>query len=332
MLLNKLIIHIRGRSAQGSIVLEAALVMPVFVIVIFLFIFMVQMTLLSTQMQSVTSNAVRQVSAHMYPVALAVSNHAEGEGGGDAERTSGNGKSAQLWSLPELSLSDFADEYASSFPEPLSGWIRSAAANGDEPLQDIKNSISETVLDPVIKPLLKPMLKDTWLKEDRIHVSRVTIPDLKKGTHPYFGLEISYELPIKVPFTGQAIVLQSRAEERLWIGDTNELNDNSGDGGEQEGQPAIILSKPVPAYAGRRAKITARIEPGTTAKLTVYYKSGVSQAKYLGEAAADENGLVNWEWLVGGNTTPGTWSFVVETEEGLKTTAQFEVQSPRATK
>ncbi|WP_410770019.1 pilus assembly protein [Fontibacillus sp. BL9] len=322
-------------QSDGSIVLEASLVMPVFVIVIFFFIYIVQMTLLSTQMHSVASNAVRQVSAHMYPVALAVSKRTEGgTTGGDGLSPEGSGASASTWSMPELSLSEWSDQYASELPSPLSHWISSAAGKGEEPLQDIKNSISESVLDPVVKPMIKPFLKGTWLNEERLHVSRVTVPDLKSGKNPYFGLELSYELPIKIPFTGRSIVLQSRAEERLWIGDTGELvnGDQGGDEEGTKGQPAVILTKPEPAYAGRRAKITAKIEPGTTAKLTVHYKSGVSQAKYLGEATANEDGTITWEWLVGGNTTPGTWIFVIETEEGLKTTAQFNVESPRASK
>ncbi|RCX20426.1 hypothetical protein DFP94_103151 [Fontibacillus phaseoli] len=313
--------------------LEASLVMPVFVMVIFFFIYMVQLTLFSTQMDSVASNVVRQVSAHMYPVALGVSNRTEGGAtGGDGHSPEGSVASPSTWNMPELSLSEWSDQYASELPSPLSHWISSAARKGEEPLQDIKNSISESMLDPVVKPMIRPFLNGTWLNEDRIHVSRVTVPDLKSGKSPYFGLELSYELPIKIPFTGRSIVLQTRAEERLWIGDTEELvdEDESGDDEGTKGQPAIILTKPEPAYAGRRARITAKIAPGTTAKLTVHYKSGVSQAKYLGEASANEDGTVTWEWLVGGNTTPGTWTFVIETEEGLKTTAQFNVESPGA--
>ncbi|GJM75450.1 hypothetical protein HMSSN036_76660 [Paenibacillus macerans] len=63
--------------------------------------------------------------------------------------------------------------------------------------------------------------------------------------------------------------------------------------------------------------------------MTVFYKSGVSQAKYLGETTADGEGIVEWNWLVGGNTTPGTWTFVVETEDGLRTAMEFEVTSPK---
>ncbi|MEK4509492.1 pilus assembly protein [Paenibacillus sp. FSL K6-2524] len=307
-------------GSKGSIVLEAALVMPVFIIVVFFFIYMVQMTLLTTQMNTLASNAVKLVSSHIYPVALAVEAHAK-ENVNETENASN-------LKIPKLSLVDWADQYAADLPSPLNEWIREAAVKGDEPLQDLKNSVLESVLDPVMKPLLHPFLEGTLLHEERLHVSRVTVPDLRTGSNPYFGIEISYELPVKVPFTNRKLVLQSRAEERLWIGDTGELNENAGEGEVEQGQHAVILSKPDPAYAGHKAKVSAKIEPFTTAKLTVYYKSGTSKAKYLGEATADASGIVDWEWLVGGNTTPGTWTIVLETQEGLRTTEVFDVVSP----
>ncbi|MNI05707.1 TadE-like protein [compost metagenome] len=324
----------KGRTccswSKGSIVLEAALVMPVFVLVIFFFIYMVQMTLLSSQMQMVASNTVREVSTNIYPVALAVHAYADKQETEKNGSAGTGGKSAldTLKSASKLSLSELASQYASSFPSPISDWIKDAAAKGDEPLNNVKNQVAESVLDPVVKPILKPFLDRTMLKEERLHVSRIFVPDLKKGKTPYLGLEISYELPIKVPFTGKRIVLQAKAEERLWIGDTNELNKDSSGGEGTQGEAAIVLSKPSPAYAGHKAVITAKIAPGSTAKLTVYYKSGISRAKYLGEVTADENGIVEWKWLVGGNTTPGTWTFVIETVEGVTTTDEFNVESP----
>lgn len=326
MLQSKRTIHTDApdRASQGSIVLEASLVMPIFIIVMFFFIYMVQMTVYSLQMHIAASNAVKQVSAHIYPVALAVDKYSE------QDAVSGNERRQDHlfdWSMPKLSLSEWAGEYAGSLPEPLSTWMTDAAAKGDEPLNDLKNSVLEAVLDPVVKPLLKPFMKDTLLREERIHVSRITVPDLKTGKNPYFGIELSYELPIKVPFSNRKVVLQARAQERLWIGDTGELK-GDGSGEQAEGRAPVILSKPEPAFAGHKAAVRAQIEPGTVAKLTVYYKSGVSQAKYLGEAYADEHGVVEWQWLVGGNTTPGTWTFVVETGDGLRTTAEFAVESP----
>ncbi|WP_460318157.1 TadE/TadG family type IV pilus assembly protein [Paenibacillus sp. YSY-4.3] len=327
---NKRIIHIEAadRASRGSIVLEASLVLPIFIMVMFFFIYMVQMTVYSVQLHSVTSNAVRQVSAHIYPVALAADKYSEPNNGNrkDDDGTLEQGSEFN-WNMPKLSLSEWAGQYADKLPEPLSKWVTDAAAKGDEPLSDLKNSVLEAVLDPVVKPLLQPFVQDTVLSERWIHVSRITVPDLKTGKNPYFGIELSYELPIKVPFSNRNIVLQARAQERLWIGDTGELETDASRE-QADGQAPVILTKPDPAYAGHKARISAQVEPGSTAKLTVYYKSGVSQAKFLGEASADENGIVEWQWLVGGNTTPGTWTFVVETEDGLRTSAEFAVESP----
>ncbi|RUT28382.1 pilus assembly protein [Paenibacillus zeisoli] len=306
------------RNVRGSIVLEASLVLPVFLLFIFFLIYMVQMTVISTQMHNVVSNAVKQVSTSMYPIALAVKSQ-EDKGEGEEDQVN--------LQMPKVSLSEWAAKFTSQMQPPFSDWVREAAAKGDEPLQDLKNQLSEALLDPVIKPLLHPFTEGTILNEDRMHVSQVIVPDLKTGKNPYFGLEISYELPIKVPFTSDKIVLQSKAVERLWIGDTNEQSDDNaaGEGADKKGQAAVVLSKPDPAYTGNQALIQARAEPGSKVTLTVYYKSGKSVAKYLGEAVADSSGNLEWKWLISGNTTHGTWTFVLETNEGVRTTDSFQV-------
>ncbi|USB34112.1 TadE family protein [Paenibacillus sp. YPG26] len=317
MPLKKRIIPTKGwRNVRGSIVLEASLVLPVFLLFIFFLIYMVQMTVISTQMHTVVSNAVRQVSASIYPVALAVQS-----------RQDKGGEGSVTLQMPKASLSEWAAKYTSQMQPPFSDWVKEAAAKGDEPLQDLKNQLSEALLDPVMKPLLHPFMEGINLDEDRLHVSRVVVPDLKTGKNPYFGLEISYELPIKVPFTSDKIVLQSKAVERLWIGDTHEQSTDSAaeEGTDKNGQAAVVLSKPDPAYTGNQARIQARAAPGSKVTLTVYYKSGRSVAKYLGEAVADSSGNVEWEWLISGNTTHGNWTFVLETEEGMRTTDSFQV-------
>lgn len=311
-----------GRS-QGSIVLESALVMPVFVLILFWFIYMIHMALLTNQLHIVASNAVKQVSAHIYPVALAIYD----SGGNQGEQEAGEANSSFVWEMPSLSLEDWAEQYADALPAPLGQWVVDAARRGDGPLEEAKGSVLEAVLDPLVKPLLQPFMKGTLLQQEHLHVSGITVPNLKTGKPPYFGLQLSYEMPIRVPFTGRRVLLQATAEERVWIGDTDELSTGGDNGAEQSGQAPVVISKPDPAYAGRRATIQARIAPGKSAKLTVYYKSGVSLAKYLGEAQADEDGYVDWNWLVGGNTTPGTWTFVIETDDGLRETMSFEVVS-----
>ncbi|MNJ64814.1 hypothetical protein D3C77_607910 [compost metagenome] len=134
-------------------------------------------------------------------------------------------------------------------------------------------------------------------------------------------------MPIKIPFTSEKIVLQTKSVERAWIGDRGQ-GDGDHSGEVEQGKAATVLAKPEPAYTGRKTKVRAKVEPGTRATLTIYYKSGASTAKYLGEATADENGEIEWEWLVGGNTTPNSQgTLVVETEDGVRTVDTFKVVS-----
>nr|WP_272039030.1 pilus assembly protein [Paenibacillus sp. JJ-100] len=307
---------LEAKKEQGSMVLEASLVLPVFLFFILFLIFIVQMTLISTALQSTAGETVKQLSTKVYPVSLvfAPSDSAGGEGS----------KEGLMWS--ELSLTEWADEYASSLPEPLSDWVQAAARSGEEPLQRIKTSALEVVLDPVIKPLLQPFVDTTLLDMERIHVNGVSVPNLRDKTNPYFRLELSYELPVKVPFLGKPLRIQVAAAERIWIGDTGEGSDGvSGEG--KSGSAATVLSKPDPAFIGNQAKIKVQVEPGSTANLTIFYKSGESSAQHIGWAVADENGIIEWNWFVGTRTTEGTWSFVVETADGAQTETSFTVAS-----
>ncbi|MNP44757.1 hypothetical protein D3C76_1386330 [compost metagenome] len=68
-----------------------------------------------------------------------------------------------------------------------------------------------------------------------------------------------------------------------------------------------------------------KVAPNSTAQLSVFYKSGESTAKYLGWSQADADGYIEWEWLVGTNTTPGTWPFMITTEDGERIEVMFTV-------
>ncbi|OAB39261.1 hypothetical protein PMSD_04855 [Paenibacillus macquariensis subsp. defensor] len=318
MLSNKPIIPIRRtEKEQGSMVLEAALVFPFFIFFIVFLIYMIQMTLISTSLQSTVSDTVKMVSSHMYPIALVVEPEIPSEDNKDNKLT-GN------WIIPKVSVTDWASQYSSSLPAPFSQWMMDAAAKGDEPLQKIKNATAEAVLDPVVKPLLKPFIQSEFLNVNRIHVSNIYLPDMKTRSNPYFGIELSYELPIKVPFINKKIVIQAKAQERLWIGDTSESTE--GGTGEEEPSTSIqVLEKPDPAVVGKKTKVRVKVAPNSTAQLAVFYKSGASTAKYLGWSQADSEGYIEWEWFVGTNTTPGTWPFVITTEDGQRVEVMFTV-------
>jgi competence protein ComEC len=90
-----------------------------------------------------------------------------------------------------------------------------------------------------------------------------------------------------------------------------------------------VVSLTSPITAGGIAKLTINTFPGAACTITVYYKSGASQAAGLGPQTANSNGDVTWSWKVGSRTTPGTWRIVVTAklnEQSISTEIPFEVR------
>ena len=72
-----------------------------------------------------------------------------------------------------------------------------------------------------------------------------------------------------------------------------------------------VVSLTSPASPGSTARLTVKTTPGAACTITVYYKSGPSQAAGLGLQNADSGGTATWQWKVGSRTTPGVWRILV---------------------
>jgi len=90
-----------------------------------------------------------------------------------------------------------------------------------------------------------------------------------------------------------------------------------------------VVSLTSPITPGGTSRLTINTIPGAVCTITVYYKSGASQAAGLGSQTSGENGDVTWSWKVGSRTTPGIWRIVVTTElngQTISTEIPFEVR------
>jgi len=88
-------------------------------------------------------------------------------------------------------------------------------------------------------------------------------------------------------------------------------------------QELVDLTSPV--SPGAYATITVFTDANTACSIVVNYKSGPSTAQGLDSKLATSNGICSWTWLVGTNTTPGTWTIVVTTGD-IRRTYDFVVQ------
>jgi competence protein ComEC len=86
-----------------------------------------------------------------------------------------------------------------------------------------------------------------------------------------------------------------------------------------------IVSVTSPVAKGAIARLVAQTSPGASCSITVYYKSGPSQAAGLEQKKADASGVVAWSWKVGTRTTPGEWPIYVQCDTFTETTT-FTVQ------
>lgn len=87
----------------------------------------------------------------------------------------------------------------------------------------------------------------------------------------------------------------------------------------------VSLTSPV--SPGATARLTIKTTPGAGCTITVYYKSGASQAAGLGPQNAAGDGTATWQWKVGSRTTPGVWRIVVTaTVDGQQTSLEIPLE------
>lgn len=86
-----------------------------------------------------------------------------------------------------------------------------------------------------------------------------------------------------------------------------------------------VVSLTSPVEAGSSATLKVRVNPtSVTCRITVYYKSGPSEAQGLGPKRP-RAGVVSWTWKVGTRTTPGRWRIVVNCGNAGSKTTYFRV-------
>lgn len=291
---------------RGSITLEAALVAPLFLFLLLIFIVFIHISTVQMALQDAASQAVRQTAAYIYPIALATQS--------DNEQPP-----KQPASKPLAGIQATASQLSDWLPDPAGALLNSALTGNWEATA---NWAARYALEPLVRQYAEPSV----LQADKLTVSDVELPDLKKGSErPYLSITVRYELPIRLPFVGRPIILREHAVERVWINDTLAGGGADSTGESADGFVQIIGLEPSPVRPGKKARLTVLTDPGQTLSITVEYKSGTSKAQNLGKMTADENGVISWEWHVSGNTTPGVWELVVTAEDGEQTRLHFEV-------
>jgi hypothetical protein len=281
-------IHNRTRAGEnGSITLETALVMPVFLLLVFFLFFLIQTSFIAMSLHGTLSQTVRLAASSWYPVSML-----------EKERESHSSPHQDGERAP---IGTMLGEYADSLPSPLKDWARMLSSGRPLEEEAVRLSLGELALQ---------LSESRWLDKDRFHLDKVELPTPGDPAHADLVLNAEYRLPFRVPFTGRPLVIRAQVRERAWAGGSPSRAGAAEPGAGQLNVRFVSL-EPNPVRPGRKATLVLRAEPGTVLDLSVLYKSGLSQAKHLGTATANESGLVTWTWHVSGNTTSGGWTWEV---------------------
>ncbi|WP_168121059.1 hypothetical protein [Paenibacillus sp. HB172176] len=332
-----LLIRIRKMSAvsgceRGSIVVEAAIVLPLVLIVLMIFALMISLCTSQMALNDVALQSTRQLAAYIRPVELAraqlQAHGAEAKESYELEASTASGILEKLpASSPELpSWSELASEAANWLPAPA-GELAESVMTGDwQPVVDVA---ATELGSGVIEPFVRKFVNERLLDGERVKLSRLSLPDLKTKEKPYLGIELQYEYRIRIPFTDQPIRLRAKSYERVWVNDAAPAYDPQTANTESAVPIQIVSISPTPVLKGNKATVIAKTNPGAVISLKVFYKSGASKAKHLGDATADQEGFVAWTWLVSGNTTKGIWKLEASAAAGDGIDARYFVVAGR---
>jgi hypothetical protein len=293
-------------STGGGVTLETALVMPIFLMFVFLLIFIVKTAVISMALQGALSQTARQAASAWYPISLGL----------EQARSSKLNQQTERWNESWLKVGETVNQYGKWLPSPIKEWAVQATSGSF--------SLEQQAARLALGQLMKTFIDERALDANRLKLSTVSLPDEEDKNIAFLTLEAEYVLPYQVPFLGRQLVLRESARERVWIGgspSTSRIEEAS----KEDFDITFVSLEPNPVRPGRKATLVLRTKPGTVVDLSVVYKSGVSQAKHLGSVAADASGTVSWTWHVSGRTTPGQWSWEVTNAEGGKRQQPFQV-------
>lgn len=183
------------RKEDGSLTLEAALVMPVFLLFTVFLATMIRISVADMALKQAVSETAEVVATHAYPAALA-----QEAASGAADR---------------FIRTHTDEEFTLEEAQGLMGFVFDSFGI------DMHGFIEQLIAGPVeemVKAKFAESNPDTLFNEDGIQVEILEYPSSLTSGEQLFGIAATYELGIRAPFVDRTITLEQRAYERMWVG------------------------------------------------------------------------------------------------------------------
>lgn len=168
------------RDRDGSITLEAALAIPIFLTFFLSLVTLIQVALVEMALQAAVTETVKQLAHHYEPVHLVQK----------------KGESLKNEWSDKAGIPDFVD--------PLIDFALGQA--------------SEAALPPVLTPVLRMMADSSILDKKHLRVVAARFPHPTDRSRANIEIEAEYRMEVRLPFYQTTIVVRKKAWERAWYG------------------------------------------------------------------------------------------------------------------
>jgi TadE-like protein len=182
------------RSEDGSLTLEAAMVMPVFLLFVVFLATIIRISVADMALRNAVNDTAEVVAAHVYPAALLEN------GVNDALDSKIKAYTRSVVSLEDIKT------LANSVLKEL-----------DISIMDYVNGLAGNVLTSPVQSKFEQSNKDALFNKEKLKVE-VELPSSLSGGEAYVEIKASYEVSITAPFVNKKITLHKKAYERLWSG------------------------------------------------------------------------------------------------------------------
>lgn len=296
------------KKDNGSLVLEATLILPFIIIFILVLTSFVRIAIVEMELENAGSETVKQVAHHIYPVIILYNELNEQNNDNDTNSL-----------LQNLYIEKNNSSTYSKFLENIN-LFSSAASYGEMFL-----------LKSLIQPILDGNTNDKLIDFRDYQLVNIELPVALGGTGNNFGIELRYDLALKVPFINQSITIIKRFEEKIWydnsvvIANDDDLNTKIDENNEDDDEDNFLKIHSIssPTQRGHKIKILIEGTANKEVRIRLTYNSGFIKEV---EGKLDKEGFLAKNIIIGGNSNEGSYLATVFLDD-LSTSIDFEVLS-----
>lgn len=191
------------RKEDGSITLEAAMILPFFLFFILFLTMFIRLAVADMALYKAASETTEVVSAYAYP-----------------------------FQLPKQGVTNLITNNLPNLPPEIKVKIDPTVALNwaNDGLKffgiDVQGSI-ENLFEGNVKGIIEPTLQEkfkeatggwNFFDESNLKVTNVELPSLVGGSDDFLEINVEYRFDLSIPFVDKEIVLKKTAFERVWSG------------------------------------------------------------------------------------------------------------------